>query len=534
MCSAFVSSSILWKSRGTRDFIVSVSVAFGFIITFVVYIRIYLTIRRHKNQIYSLQVQEVAQSNDMKKFVVLVKSTLNLRRLRTSVIVNCVFNIFLSYTAIMLNIVTMYAMRKTLTLPTTLKTLLLSLTVSDAGVGLFVQPFYTFFLSKWLKLDDPSCVAYHVRTISGYLLTTASFLGVVAVSVDRSSIAQVLLSSVNLAIGFIITCVVYIRIYLTVRRHKNQMQSVRVLEEAQSDEIAYFSALTKSTVGVFYVYLVFLGCYMPFFICLVLVRIYGSSIALKHFYLWSQTLIYINSSLNPVIYCWKMRHVRHAIMDILRNMTRKRNHPSRVLYSRSSNAVRFCRMSPLILTLEIFEKLSLSTVSSKNFLVYRYHVEHCDDMRDAKTSFWPKTLKTLLLSLAVSDFGLGLFAQAIYTFPLVNWLKLVSKLQRIPSICSFHLRYQELVTHKRVVVVVISIWVYTIIFILTFVMQIRIYLTVRRHKNQIQSTQVQAEVQCREATNFSFLIKSTDGVYYLYLVFLVMRIYGSSTFTFSQ
>ena len=313
-------------------------------------------------------------------FLLYIPSHSDLRRLRTSVIVNCVFNIFLSYTAIMLNIVTMYAMRKTLTLPTTLKTLLLSLTVSDAGVGLFVQPFYTFFLSKWLKLDDPSCVAYHVRTISGYLLTTASFLGVVTVSVDRflavhlhlryqelvthkrvvilvisiwvysvfvsfiilsrSSIAQVLLSSVNLAIGFIITCVVYIRIYLTVQRHKNQMQSVQVLEEAQSDEIAYFSALTKSTVGVFYVYLVFLGCYMPFFICLVLVRIYGSSIALKHFYLWSQTLIYINSSLNPVIYCWKMRHVRHAIMDILRNMTRKRNHPSRVLYSRSSNAVR--------------------------------------------------------------------------------------------------------------------------------------------------------------------------------------------------
>ena len=94
---------------------------------------------------------------------------------------------------------------------------------------------------------------------------------------------------------------------------------------------------------------------------------------------------------------------------------------------------KFCRMYPLILTLEIFEKLSLSTVSSKNFLVYRYHVEHCDDVRDAKTSFWPKTLKTLLLSLAVSDFGLGLFAQAIYTLPLVNWLKLVSKLQRIPS-----------------------------------------------------------------------------------------------------
>ena len=55
--------------------------------------------------------------------------------LRSTYISNCVFNSFLSYTAIMLNIVTIYAMRKTLSLPKTLKTLLLSLAVSDIGVG---------------------------------------------------------------------------------------------------------------------------------------------------------------------------------------------------------------------------------------------------------------------------------------------------------------------------------------------------------------------------------------------------------------
>ena len=63
-------------------------------------------------------------------------------------IANCVFNSFLSYAAIMLNIVTIHAITKTSSLPKTLKTLLLSLAVSDVGVGLLVQPFYTSLLVK--------------------------------------------------------------------------------------------------------------------------------------------------------------------------------------------------------------------------------------------------------------------------------------------------------------------------------------------------------------------------------------------------
>ena len=55
--------------------------------------------------------------------------------LRSTIIINCAFNCFLSYTAIMLNIVSILAIRKTPSLPKTLKTLLLSLAVSDVGVG---------------------------------------------------------------------------------------------------------------------------------------------------------------------------------------------------------------------------------------------------------------------------------------------------------------------------------------------------------------------------------------------------------------
>ena len=215
---------------------------------------------------------------------------------RATYIANCVFNIFLSYTAFMLNIVTIYAIHKTATMPKTLKTLLLSLACSDVTVGLFSQPLYTFFLINWLRLDNPSCIPKQVGTILGSLFSAASFLGVVAVSVDRflavhlhlryqelvthrrvvvamisiwvysafvslitlwgPNNALYLISTINAAFGFIITLVVYIRIYLTVRRHKNEIQSIQIRNEAQSEEIKNLTVLIKSTVGIFYVYLV--------------------------------------------------------------------------------------------------------------------------------------------------------------------------------------------------------------------------------------------------------------------------------------
>ena len=302
-----------------------------------------------------------------------------LKDLRSTFITNCIFNNFLTHTSIMLNIVTIYAIHKTSAMAKTLKTLLLSLAFSDLAVGLFSQPLYTFFLVKCLQLDNLNCDTYQVLIISGYLFSTASFLGVVAVSVDRflavhlhlryqelvthkrvvvvvitkwlcsafvSSIVswgflstRDLMESVVAAFGFIVTFVVYIRIYFTVRRHKNQIHSMQIQEVAHSDEIKNFVSLIKSTVSIFYVYLLLLICYLPFFICVAVVRIYGSSIALKQFFLYSMTLIFLNSSLNPVIYCWKMRHIRYAIMNILRKISRNSNRPLRINYNRSSSVV---------------------------------------------------------------------------------------------------------------------------------------------------------------------------------------------------
>ena len=288
--------------------------------------------------------------------------------LQSTSIANCVFNSFLSYTTIMLNIVTIQAIRKTSSLPKTLKTLLLSLAVSDVGVGLLVQPFYASFLVKYTQQNLPSCSNYNVFSITATLFAMASFLGVVAVSVDRflaihlhlryqelvthkRVVAVVILIWVfsvflslmplwvppdirtflqcfTLGFGLLVTSVVYIRMYLVVRHHKNQIEVLQVQQVEQSREMTNFASLVKSAVGIFYVYLVFLACYLPYVSSLAIIKIVRPTIALKKYFLFSMTFIYLNSSLNPVIYCWKMRHIRHAIMDILRNMSWLRNRTS--------------------------------------------------------------------------------------------------------------------------------------------------------------------------------------------------------------
>ena len=275
---------------------------------------------------------------------------------RSTYIANCVFNSFLSYTSIMLNLLTIHAIRKTPSLPKTLKTLLVSLAVSDVGVGLLVQPFYISVSVKWLHQNPLGCNTYIAFVIIPFSFSAASFLGVLALSVDRflaihlhlryqelvthKRIVVVVITIWSLSVIFplmvlwmpfdvhsvitfiigllslVLTTMIYIRLYLAVRRVRNQIQ---VQQAVQSGEMGSFASLMKSAVGTFYVYLVFFLCYLPYFTSLVALEINGRSFPLKSFWLYSWTVLYLNSSLNPVIYCWKMRHIRHAIMDILRN-----------------------------------------------------------------------------------------------------------------------------------------------------------------------------------------------------------------------
>ena len=287
--------------------------------------------------------------------------------LRSTYIWNCVLNIFLSYTAVALNAVTIHAIRKTCSLPKPLKTLLLSLAVSDVGVGLVVQPFLASLLVKWLQHNNPGCLAYKLFFMIMSFFALASFFGVVLVSLDRFLaihlhlryqelvthkrvvavvisvwIASAILSLITVwypseislavfsvgVICLLLTTIIFSRIFVVFRRHKEQIQVLQIQQRAHNGDLANFASLMKSAVGIFYVYLVFMICYLPRGGSLVATAISEPNTALKEFLLCSWTLVFLNSSLNPVIYCWKMRHIRHAIIDTLRSLPRRQRNVS--------------------------------------------------------------------------------------------------------------------------------------------------------------------------------------------------------------
>ena len=275
----------------------------------------------------------------------------------SGLIVNVALNVFSAFTAIVFNSITIQVIKKTSSLPNPLKILLLSLALSDLAVGLVAQPLW---IVNILRKKDTE-----VLWIIQSALANASFLGIMALSVDRFlavhlhlryrelvtykrvlrlAILTWVLSALLSFICYLVTknlnpfmnitiivwslCLIFLtviscRLYFAVRVHTKQIQALQLKQTALSDEVANASRLRKSAVSSFYVNFVFLVCFLPFYCSLI--RKFFKSEAFVNSQIWqelfllSRTLMFMNSCLNPVIYCWRMRDIRHAIKDILRN-----------------------------------------------------------------------------------------------------------------------------------------------------------------------------------------------------------------------
>ena len=266
-----------------------------------------------------------------------------------------------------MNSITIHAIRKTSSIPKPLKTLLLSLSVSDLSVGLLVHPLNIARLAMGLQQYAKSNTTYN-NTIMAFLITAnflsyASFFGVLALTVDRflaihlhlryqefvthkravAVVISIMVSSSFLSslpwwtpvtkdmdriytsieiVCFVIIGILYCRIYSTVRRHRNQIQSLQVQQdEGQNREMmANVARIVKLAAGTFYVYLVFLVCYLPQIYDKIVEIISGHNTSAGHILYYSWTMVLLNSSLNPLIYCWKMRHIRRAVINIMQNI----------------------------------------------------------------------------------------------------------------------------------------------------------------------------------------------------------------------
>ena len=124
-----------------------------------------------------------------------------------------------------------------------------------------------------------------------------------------------IMPAVIIVVCVITTGLLYCKIYAAVRHHTNQIHALQVQQATQNEDMANAARLKKSSLATFFIYLVYLACYLPI-ACVVLAKINGKTAL----YFTLVTLVYLNSSLNPLIYCWKMRHIRQTVINILRNI----------------------------------------------------------------------------------------------------------------------------------------------------------------------------------------------------------------------
>ena len=103
----------------------------------------------------------------------------------------------------------------------------------------------------------------------------------------------------------------YTKIFFTLRHHQNQLQG-HVQQPNQANQLNIVRYKKAVSTGI-WLQLTLVACYLPFGAVAVLVTNGGLS-STPYFCAWSYTttLVYLNSSLNPVLYCWKLEEVRQA------------------------------------------------------------------------------------------------------------------------------------------------------------------------------------------------------------------------------
>ena len=132
--------------------------------------------------------------------------------------------------------------------------------------------------------------------------------------------------SLALAVVVVTFCLVisifsYTKIFRRLRQHLAQVQG-NASDQAQPNEggILLNTARYKKTVSsIAWVQLALVACYAPF----VLVVILGSPNSEWRktsdiIFSFVVTLVSLNSSLNPFLYCWKIKEVRQAVIDTIR------------------------------------------------------------------------------------------------------------------------------------------------------------------------------------------------------------------------
>ena len=86
-------------------------------------------------------------------------------------------------------------------------------------------------------------------------------------------------------------------------------------KSSKNNRVARYRKAVSSTL---WLQLAMVVCYLPFGVADALIPRHNLSSSLYTIREFTMTLVFLNSSLNPILYCWKMKEVRQAARETLR------------------------------------------------------------------------------------------------------------------------------------------------------------------------------------------------------------------------
>ncbi|XP_020630289.1 rhodopsin, GQ-coupled-like, partial [Orbicella faveolata] len=234
--------------------------------------------------------------------------------------------------------------------------LLCSLAVSDLLVGLVVQPVYiptklkengsllkalyvmvpfasggSVLIMTLISVDRFLALHYHMRytnlmtarraIYASVLLWLISFL-LSLISFWKMD-AYYFIAAVGIIACLLVSAVCYISIYCIVRKHHLQ---THVQQQTVSRKPANFNQnmlrSMKCAKNTFIFYIVMVLCYIPWFISMFLSAIFPNQWI--YALVLADTAAFLNSSINPFLYCWHLRKLRAAVVKTTKLMLCKK------------------------------------------------------------------------------------------------------------------------------------------------------------------------------------------------------------------
>ena len=274
-------------------------------------------------------------------------------------VINCAVNIPLAIASIIGNSLVLHAIWKTTTFRSPSVVLLCGLALSDLTVGAVVQPFFIAkdlitLLSqdqslKTLFLKVYNLLAFYVCGISLFTITAVCVDRLVAiqkplrypsfVTIPRVRCILValwitcailvnakfwndtiflLLVAVSICACLFISAFSHVKIYKIVRDHKRRIQIQLEAVESNTVDVHNNMSVKTSALNALIVFLVLLACYYPYFIVFVVTSVFPINVMLSRSL--ASTVVFINSALNPFLYCWRIYEIREVVKQTCHNL----------------------------------------------------------------------------------------------------------------------------------------------------------------------------------------------------------------------